>query len=549
MTYDVAIVGAGPVGLMLACELGQYGVSVAIVDAGQPGAPGHPRANNQSARSMEYYRRLGIADELRASGMPDSYPTDAVYMAGFNGPEITRVSLPSKGEALRRCREGDPVWQSAEPQLRTSQRSLMPLLARRLSEFKTVDLIAEAEVTEIKTENGVRLGLGDGRSIQARYCVGCDGARSMVRKVMGIRLDGEGGLEMDFMGGRMIATYFRSPNLLAVSGMKPAWQYWAILSDIRVVMVTLDGKEEYILHRQLPAGETAETYALQPDLDRLCGPGVEAEVLSSASWRAGQALVSPSFREGPIFLAGDSAHLFTPTGGMGLNTGIEDAINLAWKLAEVVQGRAEDSLLDTYTQERKKIALRNTGFALQLARAVGECPVVPAIDDSGAEGDAARETARAHIQEFARNEFEHPGIGLGTRYDDSPLIVQDGTPPADHPIKYTPSTVPGGRLPHVWLGDNESLLDLAGYSFTLIDFEGALPALSKEWCDEVKCVVHRLDRPDLVKQLGARAVLVRPDQIVAWRCASAGEVAQADLENALKVARGKQVIPQAAEIA
>ena len=553
LTYDVAIVGAGPVGLMLACELGAYGVSVGIVDSGSPDRPGHPRANNQSARSMEYYRRLGIADALRASGLPDDYPTDVAYLAGFNGPEIARVSLPSKQEALRRCREGDPVWQSCEPQLRTSQRSLTPLLARRLDAFETVDLIPNTDVTDIAANNVATLELSDGRRISARYCIGCDGARSMVRKAMGIRLDGEGGLDMEFMGGRMIATYFRSPNLTSLTGMRPAWQYWAILADIRAVMVTLDGDQEFILHRQLLADETVETYDLQADLDQLCGPGTEAEILSSASWRAGQALVAPSFREGPLLLAGDSAHLFTPTGGMGLNTGIEDAVNLAWKLAELCQGRADAAILDTYTEERRGIALRNTGFALQLAKAVGGCPVAKAIGQDGAAGDAAREAARTHILEFAPNEFEHPGIGLGVRYDGSALIVPDGMPPEDHPVKYVPSTVPGGRLPHVWLSANQSLLDLAGHGFTLIDFDAVLPPLSGDWCKQMRLTLHHLARPDLVAQLGARAVLVRPDQIIAWRCSdtrdSGGDVTLREIDHALQVARAQRVGDQQREIA
>ncbi|MBK0328121.1 FAD-dependent monooxygenase [Rhodobacteraceae bacterium F11138] len=548
MTYDVAIVGAGPVGLMLACELGQHGISVGIFDAGSPDSPGHPRANNQSARSMEYYRRLGIVEELRASGLPENYPTDATYLAGFNGMEIARVSLPSKQEALRVCRAGDPVWKSAEPQLRTSQRSLTPLLARRLRDFKTVELFENVEVTQVTAGDGVQLRLDNDTGVQARFCVGCDGARSMVRKAMGIRLGGEDGLDMDFMGGRMIASYFSSPNLVSLTGMQPAWQYWAILPDIRAVMVTLDGDEEFILHRQLPKGQEPATYELQADLDRLCGPGVEVQIFSSAAWRAGQALVSSSFREGPLMIAGDSAHLFTPTGGMGLNTGIEDAINLAWKLAEVVKGRAGDTLLDSYTQERRKIALRNTGYALKLARAVGECPVAPAIADAGPEGDAARMAAREHILKYARNEFEHPGIGLGGRYDDSALIVPNGTPPADHPISYQPSTVPGGRLPHVWLDDNESLLDLAGYSFTLVDFDAALPVLPATWCEKMSVAVHRLDRADLAGELGARAVLVRPDQIIAWRCTDAGDVTRAELENALNVARARRVADHAREI-
>lgn len=539
VSYEVVIVGAGPVGLMLGAELGCYGIRTAVFDAGSPRSPAHPRANNQSARSMEFYRRLGIADQLRATGMPAGYATDATYMTTFNGHEITRVALPSKAEALARCRAGDPFWQSAEPQLRTSQRSLTPLLARRLSDLNSVEVFENTVVDQVTASaGGVTLRLANGSFVTGRYCVGCDGARSLVRRAMGIRFEGEGGLSMDFMGGRMIASYFRSANLKTLTGLRDAWQHWAILPDLRAVMVTLDGAEEFILHRQLPDGIEPSEYDLLRDLDRLCGPGIEAEVLSSASWRAGQALVAPSFRRGPLFLAGDSAHLFTPTGGMGLNTGIEDAVNLAWKLAEVCRGRGGERLLDSYSEERQPVAHRNTRYALQLARAVGDCPVAAEIADDTPEGQAARNTARLHIDTFARNEFEHPGIGLGVRYDGSALIAPDGAPPPDDAVRYVPSTVPGGRLPHVWLGENRSLLDLAGHGFTLIDLDGCLPELPDDWCAGQAVAVARLDRPDLARAFGAQALLVRPDQMIAWRASGPGPVTVRDLSGALNMARG-----------
>src|SRR5262249_40723117 len=159
---------------------------------------------------------------------------------------------------------------------------------------------------------------------------------------------------------------------------------------------------------------------------------------------------------GRMLLAGDAAHLFTPTGGFGLNTGIEDVANLAWKLAAVLQAWGGPRLLETYETERRPIAIRNTDVARQMGKAWAELGVTPAIEQDSAVGAAER--ARAAQSSFVLNnhfvlpeERDFLGVVLGARYDGSPLVVADGSPPADDVETYTASSAPGGRAPHLWL--------------------------------------------------------------------------------------------------
>lgn len=521
---DVAIVGAGPVGLMLACELGSYGVKVALFEERQDTSR-HPKANTHSARSMELYRRLGIADAFRHTGLPMNYPTDAVYLTRLNGMELARIRLPSKQQSLAQAAGTNERWPTPEPQLRASQLALEPLLRACAERFADVRIHYGTKVTALEDLGESVILTTQSAEAQNRhealYVIGCDGARSWVRNTLGIRFEGEGGLDMEFMGGRMVATYFRAPTLLPSLPVEPAWQYWAVRPGIRAVMVTLDGEKEFILHAQLPKGVEPASFDFSACLEAVVGVPTPCEIISQAAWRAGQALVSPRYGRGRIALAGDAAHLFTPTGGLGVNTGIEDAANLAWKLAAAVHGWAGQGLLASYEAERRPAALRNTAFALKLAKSVGECPVTPDFEEESHAAEAARRAARAHIEAFAPDEFDHPGLQLGARYDDSPIIIGDGPPPHDTAVRYTPTTAPGGRLPHLWVEAGLSLLDLAGHHVTAIDLNPAehrtAHLADAARARKVPVKVHLLHRPDLAALLEADLLVVRPDQMVAWR--------------------------------
>jgi 2-polyprenyl-6-methoxyphenol hydroxylase-like FAD-dependent oxidoreductase len=505
--------------------LGVRGVPTLVLgDA--PGTSTHPKANTHGARSMEIYRRHGVAAALRAASPSKEHRTDIAYFTRWLGHELHRVPLPSPRESIDEARAAGTRWPTPEPQFRSSQLVLEPLLVERARHFASVDLRYGHRVVAL-TDDGDHVDLraetagGDTIDIRADYVVGCDGGRSFVRRAIGMRLQGESGLEMDFMGGRMLATYFHAPGLQQLRRHPHAWQNWFILPHVRALIVTLDADDDrYLLHYQLPAEGEARSFG--DVLDEVVGTHVTAEVISSAEWRAGISLVAPNFRAGRAFLAGDAAHLFTPTGGFGLNTGIEDAFNLGWKLAAVHAGWAGPELLESYNAERQPIAYRNTGYALTLARRNGECPVSADIEGSGAAGEAARAAATAHLARNARWEFDTPGIQLGVHYRGSPVIVDDGTPETpDSPVDYVPNAVPGSRLPHVWLTNGASLYDVLGPEFTLIAL-GA-DADARRWIDAAASrgipldVVHLADAAELSALAGADWLLVRPDQHIAWR--------------------------------
>jgi len=241
---------------------------------------------------------------------------------------------------------------------------------------------------------------------------------------------------------------------------------------------------------------------------------------------AGFTLVADKFQRGRVLLGGDAVHLFTPTGGLGYNTAVEDAVNLGWKLSAVLKGWGGERLLETYETERKAIAKRNTTYARGFADSVGLFALPATVENDGPEGDAARKLTGDHYNHHARFEFNIPGITFGGRYDGSPIIVPDGTaPPPDAPNSYQPTATPGGRAPHLWLGDGRSLYDTLGFEFTLLQL-GAKPAdaaLFRAAADAMNMPLSVVAIPgDEARDLyGADLALIRPDQIVAWRGNSA----------------------------
>lgn len=527
MHASVVIVGAGPVGLLLACELGTRRVPVILIE--EKGAlVHHPKANTQSARSMEIYRRHGISDRLRANGMPPDRPTDIAYFTRLFRHELHRVPMPSSLDAEAAVRAGDPRWPTPEPQLRITQMVIEPVLLERARSFASIDVRFGVRAVGLEQNaDSVRLTVehvrsGERQDLVADYAVGCDGGRSLVRKALGVRFLGEGGLEMDFLGGPMLATYFRAPTLLPRFPHADTWMHWIMHPKCRSILLVIDPvAHEFLLHFQLKPEQKAEDIDFASRLAMIIGEPIPHEILSSAVWRAGVGLVAERYSVGRCFLAGDAVHLFTPTGGFGLNTGIEDAANLGWKLGAVCRGIAAPALLDSYEVERRPIGLRNTRYALQLAQRNGACPVSDILDDESSEGEAARMATTAHLARFARWEFDTPGVQLGARYDGSPLIAPDsGVVPEDSPTLYVPCGVPGGRLPHVWLKDKRSLFDRLGPEFTLIRLSDA--GSDEAWRAAANALgidltILWLDEPDLAAVIAAECALVRPDQHIAWR--------------------------------
>jgi hypothetical protein len=347
------------------------------------------------------------------------------------------------------------------------------------------------------------------------YIVGADGARSRVRQAMGWRYSGETGVARDFVGGPMYAVYCRVPEFYRAVPHSSAWMNVSFNRERRCFMPAVDGKGEFAFHTQLKTGEDEariDELRAAEMVRQAIGAPLAVEVLARDTWTAGHALVAERYGAGRVFIGGDAAHLFTPTGGLGYNTAVEDAVNLGWKLAAVLQGRAHPKLLATYEIERRPLAVRNTGYAKRFADSLGNFQPAAEIEDDTPAGEAARREAGAYLEAHGRAEFNIPGITFGGRYDGSPAIIADGTtPPPETANSYAPSACPGGRPPHAWLADGRSLYDLFGFEWTLLSFADS----PQSEAPDVKIV--RMENEELRELYGADYALIRPDQIAAWR--------------------------------
>ena len=536
---EVLIAGGGPCGLMLAIELGRRGVHCLLADP-KPGTAFNPQANATQARTMEHFRRLGFADEVRALGLPPDHPTDIAYVTRFAGFELARLALPTAAEAARSVRSLVGSWSAAELPHRVAQKYVEACLLRHARDCPTVQL-RHGWTLEQFIDTGTRVacelrpvGGGAAMAVDARYLVGADGARSAVRRRLGIEWGGVTGIRRDFMGGKMFSVYLRAPGLQALLPHGRAWMQVAVNAQRRSFVMAVDGVSEFVFHAALHEGEEADDWSAEQGRRLFCealGRDIEIEVLSVGVWMAGHALVAQRFGQGRVFIAGDAAHLFTPTGGLGYNTAVEDAVNLGWKLASVLRGSAGAALLNSYEAERRPLAQRNTGYARRFADSIGLFAADSALEDESAAGSAAREVAGRYLDAHAKLEFNIPGVTFGGRYDGSPVIAAEaGTvPPRDLPNSYVASAIPGGRAPHAWLDDGRSLYDALNFEWTLMvlgpDAPDATPFARIAGDMHIDLRVVPLPSPALRALYEAPLVLVRPDQIVAWRGDSAAGAA------------------------
>ncbi|MGH8739309.1 MAG: FAD-dependent oxidoreductase [Burkholderiales bacterium] len=525
---SVFIAGGGPFGLMLANELGRRGVPVVLADQ-KRGTTENVQANATQARTMEHYRRLGFADEVRALGMPPDFPTDIAYFTRFASHELARFALPSAREARYLVSTLSGSWSAAELPHRCNQKFIEPVLRRHAERLPGVSVHYGWRVSGFEESSEavvVHMERVDGRaaqSVHAKYLVGGDGPRSLVRQQLGLRYAGETGITRDFVGGRMLAVYCRIPRFYRAIPHAPAWMNVNFNRERRCFMPAVNGQDEFAFHTQLKPHEDEQrlTHAdAEAMVQQAIGARLPVEVLARDTWTAGHSLVAEGFGRGRVFIGGDAAHLFTPTGGLGYNTAIEDAVNLGWKLAAVLKGEAAPRLLESYAAERKPLAVRNTGYARGFADSLGNYQPAPEIEDDTPAGEAARRRAGEYLANHGRTEFNIPGITFGGRYDGSPAIVPDGTqPPPDTANVYVPSACPGGRPPHLWLADGRSLYDRFGFDWTLLCLARNPGARLAEEAGRrgLPLKVLRLDNGEARDLYGADLALIRPDQIVAWR--------------------------------
>jgi 2-polyprenyl-6-methoxyphenol hydroxylase-like FAD-dependent oxidoreductase len=527
---DVAISGGGPFGLMLANELGRRGISTILFDE-KPSTAFNPQANATQARTMEHYRRLGFADEIRALGLPDDFPTDIAYFTRYAKHQLARFCLPSAREARERVSSLSGSWSAAELPHRVSQKYVEQVLRRHAEALQSVSINYGWRVTGFH-DSGDEVSL-DAKDVQGRahrrvrckYLIGGDGARSFIRRRLGISYRGDTGAVRDFFGGRMFALYLRCPEFYEVVPFPPAWMNVSFNTERRAFMAAVDGRCEFAFHTQLRDGEKEEAISDEQALEMFrsaVGYPVRAEILSRGTWTAGYALVAESFSRGRIFLGGDAAHLFTPAGGLGYNTAVDDAVNLGWKLAAAIKGVASPAILDSYEIERQPIAIRNTGYARQFAESLGLFRPKPGLEADTAEGEALRQEAGAYLEAHGKAEFNIPGITFGARYKRSSIIFSEqGAHIRDAPDIYSPTASPGGRAPHFWIDATTSFYDLFGFEWTLLRLGNPTPGGDAiiQAADAAGMQLTIVDNmsPDIASLYEAPLVLIRPDQIVAWR--------------------------------
>jgi 2-polyprenyl-6-methoxyphenol hydroxylase-like FAD-dependent oxidoreductase len=511
----VLVVGGGPVGLALAGDLGWRGISCVLIEQSD-GSIYQPRMDLVGVRTMEFCRRWGLVPAVEGSPYPRDYAQDNIYLTSLTGYELGREPFPGIGQApapkespqrRERCPQNmfDPILRS----FAASQKAVTMLYRTRLVSF-TQDNDRVTAVVE-NAETGAR------EEILARYIVGCDGGRSLVRETLGITLRGNPALTYT------TNVIFRCPHLLSLHDKGKAYRHIFIGPEgTWSTIVAINGRDEWRF--SIIGGPEQREYTteqIKAAIQRAVGCDFEFEILSVLPW-VRRELVAYQYRNGRGFIAGDAAHVMSPTGGFGMNTGIQDAVDLSWKLAAVIEGWGGDGLLDSYGIERQPIGARNaTEASGNLRRMLSVSPHPDLLEDTP-QGAATREKVGQEFSEAMRHEWFTLGAHLGYRYEGSPVCWPDGSEaPPDDTRSYAPTARPGHRAPHAFLADGRSTLDLFGRGFTLLGFNAsageAEPFIAAAKQREVPLTFVAIDDPKIASLYQCKFVLVRPDGHVAWR--------------------------------
>jgi 2-polyprenyl-6-methoxyphenol hydroxylase-like FAD-dependent oxidoreductase len=519
-TYDtpILIVGAGPVGLALAGDLGWRGRHCTVVEQSD-GSIYQPRQDLVGIRTMEFCRRWGLVAAVEATAYDRDYPQDNVYIAGSlaEGWEIGRYETPSMNASR-------PPPESPQKRERCPQNMFDPVLRSFAQSFASVDIrYRHRLVSCAPVEGGVvaeieRLERGDTIRIAAEYLVACDGASSGIRQRAGITMSGNPALT------HTTNIIFRCAGFEALHDKKPGYRFIFVGPEgTWATIVAINGRDEWRMS-VIRAGDGRTALGedeVRAAIRRAVGADFEYEILSVMPWTRRE-LVADAFSRGRLFLAGDSAHAMSPTGGFGMNTGVGDAVDLSWKMTAIQQGWGGAALLASYSEERRPVAERNVREASGNLGRMLSPPAHPDLLDRTPEAAALRAKVGHDLAEAMQREWRTLGIHLGYFYDDSPICIPDGTPaPSRDPSVYAQTSRPGSRAPHVWRADGTSTLDLFGRGFVLLRLGAAAPDTSS--IEEAASAaglplsVATVVEPDVVRAYQRALVLVRPDGHVAWR--------------------------------
>jgi 2-polyprenyl-6-methoxyphenol hydroxylase-like FAD-dependent oxidoreductase len=512
----VLIVGGGPVGLALAVELGWRGVPCLLVEQGD-GKIVDAKMFMTGIRTVEFCRRWGIADQVKDWGFPRDFPFDNVFVTSLVGHEIGRIPMPSIAATK-------PLDCSPEQFAHCPQFIFDPILARAAKAYPSVTLRHRCKLTAFREDgDGVIAELEDAGSgtlerVRARYMVACDGFGSYVRKRLGIQVHG-----VPFIN-RSVNIMFRTPDLAAIHRKGNAGRYVLVGDEGPWASLTpADGDTQWRLMIYGEAVDKEQPVDPAAEVCRAAGRNFDFEILSADHW-VRRRMVADHYRKGRIFLAGDAVHVMPPNGGLGMNTGIGDAVDLGWKLAAMHHDWGGERLLDSYEVERRPVGIRQCDEAmLNFERYGGRRPVPGVIEETEA-GAKVHTDLATRLSSANRMAWENPvHTHLGYRYDNSPICISDGPAPADpeDPRDYRQTSHPGGRAPHAWLADGRSTLDLFGRGFTLVrlgrDAPDITPIAGAAEKHGVPLDVVAIDEPHVVTLYERKLVLVRPDGHVAWR--------------------------------
>jgi 2-polyprenyl-6-methoxyphenol hydroxylase-like FAD-dependent oxidoreductase len=516
MDTQVVIVGAGPVGLTLAIDLGRRGVRCTLIEKND--APlGYPKMERCNARTMEIFRRIGIAAQVRAAGYPEDWPMDVYFVFDLMHPPVWKMDYPTVAEAKANRNRTNDGTTPLEPYQIISQYTLEPLLKSIAETIPGVDVRFGHEFQSFaETSDGVRMNIrrsdGSHTAIDARYLVGCDGAASAVRRQLGFRMEGEPHIR------EMRQALFYCPELYDRVRAPPARHYHRI-DDHWTLFIVQDSRKHFTIHAIVDSDE---------DMARLfeatVGTPVAYEMLYCAKWTQ-RLLLAAHYWHDRVFLAGDACHLVIPTGGLGMNTGVGDAIDISWKLAAVLQGWGGANLLGSYEAERRPIGAQNIRASGQgtSGRATWRGAYRPGLDQDTPEAKAALHRLLDIARREAPKTFRVGGAELGYRYAGSPIIFDEPGGPEPDYAEFIPTTWPGARLPHVWVepgsqsvhdlirNDCFTLLCLAPPAGQVGPFAGAFQSR------HIPIDVVSVDLEAARQVYGSPYLLLRPDLHVAWR--------------------------------